>query len=80
MPDDASLLVVLAPKERFSAADAEVLERYLDDGRALFLLDPGAPTGLEALLDAYSIELGQDFVVDLVDWDSYLAQTCRSRW
>ena len=66
VPDDASLLVVLAPKERFSAADAEVLERYLDGGgRALFLLDPGAPTGLEALLDAYSIELGQDFVVDL---------------
>ena len=24
VPDDASLLVVLAPKERFSAADAEV--------------------------------------------------------
>jgi len=66
VPDDASLLVVLAPKERFSAADAEVLGRYLDGGgRALFLLDPGAPTGLEALLDAYSIELGQDFVVDL---------------
>ena len=66
VPDDASLLVVLAPKERFSAADAEVLELYLDGGgRALFLLDPGAPTGLEALLDAYSIELGQDFVVDL---------------
>ena len=34
-------------------------------GSALFLLDPGAPTGLEALLDEYSIELGQDFVVDL---------------
>ncbi|MBJ68193.1 MAG: hypothetical protein CME28_09325 [Gemmatimonadetes bacterium] len=66
VPDDASLLVVLAPKERFSAVDAEVLQRYLDGGgRALFLLDPGAPTGLEALLDAYSIELGQDFVVDL---------------
>ena len=46
VPDDASLLVVLAPKERFSAADAEVLQRYLDGGgRALILLDPGAPTG-----------------------------------
>ncbi len=66
VPEDASLVVVLAPKERFRAAEVEVLQRYLDGGgRALFLLDPGAPTGLEALLDAYSIELGQDFVVDL---------------
>ena len=29
-------------------------ERHLDGGgRALFLLDPGAPTGLEALLDVF---------------------------
>ncbi len=66
IPDDATLVVVLAPKERFAAADVEIVQRYLDSGgRALFLLDPGAPTGLEALLDSYSIELGQDFVVDL---------------
>ena len=66
VPDDATLVVVLGPKERFAAAAAEVLRQYLArGGRALFLLDPGQPTGLEALLNEYSIELGQDFVVDL---------------
>ena len=66
VPDDATLVVILGPQERFAAAEAEVLRQYLaGGGSALFLLDPGAPTGLEALLDEYSIELGQDFVVDL---------------
>ncbi len=66
VPDDATLVVVLGPKQRFPAADSEVLGRYLGGGgSALILLDPGPPTGLEALLDEYSIELGQDFVVDL---------------
>ena len=43
-----------------------MLRQYLaGGGSALFLLDPGQPTGLEALLNEYSVELGQDFVVDL---------------
>ena len=66
VPDDATLVVVLGPKERFAAAEADVLRQYLaGGGSALLLLDPGQPTGLEALLNEYSIELGQNFVVDL---------------
>ncbi|MEE3259706.1 MAG: DUF4350 domain-containing protein [Candidatus Latescibacterota bacterium] len=66
VPADATLLVILGPKERFAAAEAEVLRQYLArGGSALILLDPGQATGLEALLDEYSVELGQDFVVDL---------------
>lgn len=66
VPNDATLVVVLGPKEHFTAAEAEVMRRYLGrGGSALFLLDPGMATGLEELLDEYSVELGQDFVVDL---------------
>jgi ABC-type uncharacterized transport system involved in gliding motility auxiliary subunit len=66
VPDDATLVVVLAPKQPFAPGEAEAIRRHLDQGRsALFLLDPGGETGLEELLDEYSVELGQDFVVDL---------------
>lgn len=66
VPDDATLVVVLGPQEPFAAAEVEVLRQYLaGGGRALLLLDPGQPTGLEDLLNEYSVELGQDFVVDL---------------
>lgn len=66
VPEDATLVVVLGPQERFSAAESDMLARYLGaGGSALLLLDPGNLTGLESLLDEYSITLGQDFVVDL---------------
>ena len=66
IPADATLVVVLGPQERFDAEEAEVLRQYLArGGSVLMLLDPGQATGLEALLNEYSVELGQDFVVDL---------------
>ena len=65
VPLDATVVAVLTPRTRFVAAEAAAIEAYLKQGKsALFLLDPGAETGLEELLDEYSIELGQDFVVD----------------
>lgn len=66
IPDDAAIVAVLSPKVPFTPAENEALRRYLRQGRAaLFLLDPGRPTGLEGLLSEWGIELGQDFVVDL---------------
>jgi ABC-type uncharacterized transport system involved in gliding motility auxiliary subunit len=66
VPQDATVLVVLGPRRPFAPAEAEAIREYLRRGRsALFLLDPGPPTGLEGVLDDYSVELGQDFVVDL---------------
>ena len=65
VPADATIVAVLAPREPFTAAEATALEGHLQQGKgALFLLDPGAATGLEDLLQKYSILLGQDFVVD----------------
>ena len=66
VPDDATLLAVVGPKQPFSPAEVQTLRAYLKRGHsALFMLDPGPPTGLEGLLNEYGVELGQNFVVDL---------------
>jgi|GEM_PF-62684 len=60
------VLLVLAPKEPFTSSEVDALRLHLKrGGDALLLLDPGPPTGLEALLEEYSVDLGQDFIVDL---------------
>ena len=72
VPAGTDLLVVAAPKQPFLAPELDLLSRYLDGGgRQLVLLDPaigpvGArpPTGLEAWLGRYGIEVGSDVVVD----------------
>jgi ABC-type uncharacterized transport system involved in gliding motility auxiliary subunit len=65
IPADATIVAVLSPQARFTEAEATAIEAHLQQGRSvLLLLDPGLETGLEALLDEYSIVLGQDFVVD----------------
>ena len=65
-PLPAQTLMALGAAEPFTAAEATVLGEHLGKGRdAILLLDPGAPTGLEEVLAAYDVELGQDFVVDL---------------
>jgi len=66
VPKDATLLVALGPKQPFTPAESDSLANYLAAGGCgLFLLDPGQLTGLENLLASYSINIGQDFVVDL---------------
>ncbi len=65
IPEDAALLVVLAPKEPFSAEERGEVQRHLSSGNnALFLLDPGFRTGLERTFIHYQVQLGQNFVVD----------------
>ena len=66
VPKDATVLVVLGPKQPFTRAESDSLASFLaSGGSGLLLLDPGQTTGLEELLDSYSVKLGQDFVVDL---------------
>ncbi len=60
------ILLALAPKQPFTSSEVDVLRVHLKrGGDALLLLDPGPPTGLEALLQEYSVDLGQNFIVDL---------------
>ena len=65
-PPGPGLVAVLAPKEPFTPGEADQLRAHLQrGGDVLLMLDAGPPTGLEALLSEYGIDLGQDFVVDL---------------
>jgi ABC-type uncharacterized transport system involved in gliding motility auxiliary subunit len=60
------ILLALAPKQPFSSSEVDALRVHLKrGGDALLLLDPGPPTGLEALLQEYAVDLGQNFIVDL---------------
>ena len=65
VPPDAAVVAVIAPKSRFEISEVDALEAHLQrGGGALFLLDPGVDTGLASLLDKYSIDVGDNFVVD----------------
>jgi ABC-type uncharacterized transport system involved in gliding motility auxiliary subunit len=71
VPADASVLVVAGPKTDFFAPEIDMLKRYLArGGKVFFMIDP--PTkiggddlpGLSALLKDWSIEIGNNVVVD----------------
>jgi|CXWL01.1.fsa_nt_gi hypothetical protein len=71
VPAGTNLVVIAGPRLGFTAPELEVLGRYVDHGgRLLVMLDPtlqGAglvPTGLEAWLANYGVEIGQDIIVD----------------
>ena len=64
VPRDADALVIAGPHHRFTQAELDFLREYLDrSGRLFLLLDYGADTGLETLLEAWGVRLGNDRVV-----------------
>lgn len=66
VPTDCSLLVVAGPKREFLAPEADLLKNYLDaGGKVMLLLDPDTRPGLDALLAAWKVELGNNTVVDV---------------
>ena len=72
VPADADVLAVAGPKTDFFAAEIDTLKRYLArGGKVLFLLDPpdraDSPplTSIAALLKDWSIEIGDNIVVDV---------------
>ncbi len=65
IPQDCDLLVVAGPQNRLFNPEIGLISTYLDKGGdALFLLDPLVDSGLEAMLRSWSVEVGDDFVVD----------------
>ena len=65
IPDDADAIVVPGPTKTLATQEIEALRAWLDDsGRLMVLLDTGSPAGLLPLLDAWSIRLDNDVVVD----------------
>jgi ABC-type uncharacterized transport system involved in gliding motility auxiliary subunit len=68
VPKDCELLIVAGPKRVFLPAEINAVGAYLNEGgAAFFLLDPLIETGLEPLLQKWSIGLRNDFVVDKSD-------------
>lgn len=71
VPDDASLVIAVAPHSAFSRAEQEQLRRFLMDraGRLILFLEPGESTsalGLQELLfEDWSVIVDDDRVVDL---------------
>jgi ABC-type uncharacterized transport system involved in gliding motility auxiliary subunit len=65
VPADAALVVVLGQEKPFFAPEAKILKEYLDHGgRLMVLAEPGVTTGLEDLLVAYRLKLGDNTVLD----------------
>lgn len=71
VPADASVVVIAGPKNDLLAPEVEMLRRYLNKGgHVLVLLDPpedkqGPMTQIEALLKEWSIDAGNNVVVDV---------------
>lgn len=65
VPDDAAVLVLLAPEHALLAPEVGALESFLArGGRLLALIEPRTSPGLEALFAHYGIELRDDLIVD----------------
>jgi hypothetical protein len=65
IPDDASALLLVAPRRAFRDTTLAAIEAYLArGGRLIALLEPGDETGLETLLTRWGFDLPNAVVVD----------------
>lgn len=65
VPEDAELVVVAGPREAFKPEEAARLREFADGGKPILAcLDGSTPTGLEALLKSFNLELDSGRVVD----------------
>ena len=65
VPPDADVVVLAAARRPLFPHEVEQLRAFLaSGGRALVLLDPGVEPGLDPVLAAHGIEVGNDMVVD----------------
>lgn len=66
IPDDCSILVVAGAQKEFLSNEVDIIRTYIEQGgKAFFLFDPGVQTGLEDMLRAWGIQVGNDVVVDV---------------
>jgi ABC-type uncharacterized transport system involved in gliding motility auxiliary subunit len=65
VPEDATVLIIAGPRGVFSPAELAHIDDYLRrGGRLLVLLDPVAPSALEAYLAKYGVIVRQETIVD----------------
>jgi ABC-type uncharacterized transport system involved in gliding motility auxiliary subunit len=69
VPADAALVIDNGPKENFAPGELSALEKYIKQGGKIILaVDPGPDYGLSALLKPYDLRLGNDVIVDPVNY------------
>ncbi|MFA5793790.1 MAG: GldG family protein [Candidatus Brocadiia bacterium] len=65
VPADCDLLVIASPQERFTAAEQQMFNSYLQKGgRAIVLLDPVMDSGLDGVLKEWGVKLGDGVIFD----------------
>lgn len=69
VPPDAALVIANGPKENFAPDEVTALKTYLKQGgKVILAVDPGSDYGLAALLELYDVKLGNDILVDPVNY------------
>lgn len=67
IPEDCDVLNIIGPRKQFTPHEVDVLRDYLSSGgKCLVAIDPLVDSGLENLLREWSVEIGNDLVVDPV--------------
>jgi len=65
VPRSTTLLLVGGPTRPLLPQETDAIEQYLKGGGQVFLMiDPQTQTGLEPLLSAWGVVLGENFIVD----------------
>lgn len=66
IPDDAALLLIVGPTQRYQRFEEELLRDYLQTraGRIILMLDPGKPHGLDILLFDWGVIAYDDVIYD----------------
>jgi ABC-type uncharacterized transport system involved in gliding motility auxiliary subunit len=65
VPEDASVVVIAGPRQKFGESEVQALNEYLDKaGKLMVLVDPKIDTGLAPVFARWNIEVGQNYVVD----------------
>jgi ABC-type uncharacterized transport system involved in gliding motility auxiliary subunit len=66
VPEDCDLLVIPGPRTLMYPSEVSALRDYFEGGKSagLILLDPGVRTGLEPMLESWSVVTNGDLVVE----------------
>ncbi len=65
IPDDAALLVIAGPKRAFLPPEIAMINEHLDDnGKLLFLADPGLPEEFAPVLARWGIAIQEGSLID----------------
>lgn len=65
VPDDCSLLLIPGPTTPLLDSEIAAVRTYLEAaGTAFIMLDPGVPSGMEEMLEAWGVEVGDNYIVE----------------